>query len=226
VSLWTLKSWKTTSDKSFQRPHTLPRLLHFWEPVSSPFCQRFFIHGLVPTRHEDQRNTFVRGLTSKKRGLDHIATLSTGCRVERRPNLCAVGFLVARFSAALVLVGTRQETRLLEEWCFRKNWPNTIANYRYWPKRLNRSDQAESVLCKINAAHVQDQIRDNPLQDTMSPISEEMLWEWSAIPQEDQDLWRQLPPEQWHEQAIGAFILATLKREHALYTNAYTFLVS
>jgi len=123
---------------------------------------------------------------------------------------------------------TRQEIRLLEEWCFRKNWSNTIANYRYWPKRLNCSDQARSVPCKINTAHVQDQIIDSPLQDKLSPISDDGLWAWSAIPQTDRELWRQLPPQQWNEDpsAIGAFILATLKREHFLYLNAYRFLVS
>jgi hypothetical protein len=121
------------------------------------------------------------------------------------------------------------EDMKLAQVCFRRYFPNTIANYRYWPKRLNISDGKKRVAEKINNEHVQGQIACGPLHDCFpKDFDTELLLEWSALPKDDASLWRQLPPEEsepWSEDTIGLFTLAALKREQFLYTNAYRFLV-
>jgi Protein of unknown function DUF262 len=107
---------------------------------------------------------------------------------------------------------------------FRKNLSNSVENYRYWPKRLNRSNGNISVSGKMNTQNVSDLLLGNSLKDAFKEMDDDSLWKWSGIPTEDKDLWLQLPPTKWDEHHIGRFILATLKREHFLYANVFNFL--
>jgi len=110
---------------------------------------------------------------------------------------------------------------------FRKNFSNSVANYRYWPRRLNRSNQNKVVAVKMDVEQLKRDIEESPLEPGFGAVDEDLLWKWSAIPRKDESLWKQLPPEKWDgwdEKHIGEFMLVALKREHFLYTNAYKFL--
>jgi uncharacterized protein with ParB-like and HNH nuclease domain len=108
--------------------------------------------------------------------------------------------------------------------CLRKYFPNMIANYRYWPKRLNRYDQNKSVEEKFEIGHVKKGVEGHPLNDKFD--DENLLWKWSSIPPEDREMWKLLPPKdnKWDSELIGKFILAILKRDRFLYREAYDFI--
>lgn len=110
---------------------------------------------------------------------------------------------------------------------FRKGFPNHPANFRYWPKRLNRSDGFNGVANKMQLEQVQRTMEGHPLSKIFDIISEKELWYWSAIPIQDMDKWMQLPPDNdvWDENIVRDFILSIFKREHFLYSNAYNFVM-
>lgn len=111
--------------------------------------------------------------------------------------------------------------------CFRKNFPNLTANYRYWPKRLNRHDNNKTVLEKFDLEHLREGIANHPLEDKFNLEDlDSSIWKWSAVPIEDKEIWSQLPPNEgpWNHECIGKFFLAILKREYFLYKSAYQFI--
>jgi hypothetical protein len=114
----------------------------------------------------------------------------------------------------------------LSEGCFRKSFPNLVANYRYWPKQLNRRDRDGSVSIKFDLKDVKDAVKEHPLASKFEVDDIDCLWIWSAIPSNDKEIWLQLPPESgnWDKDVIANFFLAILKREHFLYNNAYKFI--
>jgi hypothetical protein len=167
---------------------------------------------------------------------DHIVARSRFLHIELQDAECrhAIEAMLANHPDFHVTMQMQQDISreneikfkdiILSAECFRKNFSNSIANYRYWPKRLNRSDQSRSVDEKMNVARIKNNIVDDPLQRFFSAMDNDVLWRWSAIPKEDECLWTQLPPSPWDQKHIDEFILATLKREYVLYTNAYRFL--
>ncbi|MDI1291476.1 MAG: DUF262 domain-containing protein [Methylobacter sp.] len=115
---------------------------------------------------------------------------------------------------------------ILNEECFRKNLPNMNANYRYWPKHLNRADQDCVVKDKMSLAIIVKQSGNHPLSKNFKGKQDDIGWEWSSIPLQDKSEWECLPPEDytWNAELIAKFIRIILRREYYLYRNAYLFL--
>jgi hypothetical protein len=115
---------------------------------------------------------------------------------------------------------------VLNESCFRKSVPNMNANYRYWPKHLNRADQDLVVKIKMNLAHIVENSGAHPLTKIFDGKHGDEVWAMSSIPLQDQSDWECLPPEdyKWNAELITKFIRIILKRQHYLYGNAYKFL--
>ncbi|MBI5591830.1 MAG: DUF262 domain-containing protein [Deltaproteobacteria bacterium] len=117
-------------------------------------------------------------------------------------------------------------THFVKDWCFRKNLPNITGNYRYWPKRLNRSDSNDSVTEKMSMESILESLGGHPLFGCFEQEASDISWSWSAIPQEDRANWMNLPPSDslWTADLVEQFIQVLLQREYFLYRNAYTFL--
>lgn len=112
---------------------------------------------------------------------------------------------------------------------FRKHFTHMCGNYRFWPKRLNRSDGDQTVKEKFVLDNIKKRIIGHRLKDKFNNVNLESLCEWSAILIDDFKTWQQLPPgknenDPWNKELIGKFILVTLKRERFLYENAYNFI--
>jgi hypothetical protein len=115
----------------------------------------------------------------------------------------------------------------VKEWCFRKQLPNITANYRYWPKRLNRANGNTRVSDKMSKQSILNSLDGHPLFNCFDRApSDYISWSWSAIPQENMEIWKELPPSNyvWSAELVKQFIMVLLQREYFLYSNAYNFL--
>lgn len=116
----------------------------------------------------------------------------------------------------------------LSGWYFRIRYSSNLANYRYWPKRLNRHDSDDRIAEKMHIDRVSASVAGHPLAAKIA--DEAALWRWSAIPAEDISLWRRITPERengvWDTGDIVRFVEACLKREHWLYGNCHRFVMS
>lgn len=114
-----------------------------------------------------------------------------------------------------------------DEECFRRHLPNINANFRYWPKHLNRADNNTSVESKMLYESIRENCKEHPLSEHFVQEDEESKkrpWEWSSIPLDNYKDWCSLPPKEWSADSINTFIRLLLEREHFLYGNAYEFL--
>jgi Protein of unknown function DUF262 len=120
------------------------------------------------------------------------------------------------------------EVYFVKDWCFRKQLPNITANYRYWPKRLNRANGNDIVRDKMPIQSILAFLHDHPLFNCFDEASSDnnISWSWSAIPQENITIWNELPPPNyvWSAELVEQFIMVLLQREYFLYSNAYNFL--
>lgn len=109
---------------------------------------------------------------------------------------------------------------------FRKSLPNNNANYRYWPKHLNRADKDNVVSSKMDLQGVRYKLANHPLSIKFKLAHQETVWDWSAIPIQDQQDWEMLPPDNgdWNAKLIDLFIRTLLRRQYHLYGTAYQFL--
>jgi hypothetical protein len=109
--------------------------------------------------------------------------------------------------------------------CFRRHFPNMTANFRFWPRVLNRSDQDDTVSEKFNFKNIEKVLKKHPLKDKFK--NEESLWEYSLILEDEQKkLWSALPPSLkmgWGKESIGKFFQAVITRDVELYKKVYKF---
>lgn len=118
---------------------------------------------------------------------------------------------------------------------FRKNLPNLNGNYRFWPKALNRADQNCFVIQKLPKDKILKKSKGYRYHQNFQDGVDSIGWDWSAI--ENKDDWEALPPhdtdtkgklsvkKNWGHSDVVRVITAILKREHALYANAYNYLL-
>jgi hypothetical protein len=111
---------------------------------------------------------------------------------------------------------------------FRKWLPYSIANYRYWPRKLNRCDQDKPVKEKMKADWVKSQVAGNKLEEKFKVATDDNLWEWCSISNEHRGNWASLPPQNnnWQHTEISLFFNEVVARHKYLYKNAYDFLKS
>lgn len=104
---------------------------------------------------------------------------------------------------------------------FRKNVTHMNGNYRYWPKRLNRSDQDKSVNDKMNHYNIN---KTPPYSIKFE--NNEQVYNFSAINIKNIEKWQGLPNDRknWKQKNITDFIEAILNREADLYEKAYQFI--
>jgi hypothetical protein len=99
------------------------------------------------------------------------------------------------------------------------------SNYRYWPRRLNRSDGPLGVAEKMQTNRIRDVLKGSPLLAKFGNATEATPWSWSAIAEEDRQLWAQLPPNdnRWTAETIETYLRAMSNREAQLYGAARRF---
>ena len=116
----------------------------------------------------------------------------------------------------------------LKEENFRKYLANANANYRYWPKHLNRADGKNNVKTKMKLQGVLKNLENHPLFKKFEDANQETVWKWSAVPIQFQQDWERLPPDkgEWNSDLIALFIRTLLRRQYQLYGTAYQFLTS
>jgi hypothetical protein len=110
---------------------------------------------------------------------------------------------------------------------FRLRLPNIQVNYRYWPKRLNRSDSDASVGGKMALIEIRRKLEGHSLLRVFNKEDPDIPWNWSAIPANSNNEWSKLPPEgdKWDAEAVKSFFTVLLDREFHLYRQAYDFVV-
>ena len=119
---------------------------------------------------------------------------------------------------------TIKDVRLLAD-NFRKNLPYSIANYRYWPRKLNRSDHDDEVQAKMKIDKIKITLADSKLLSKFAAASDDDLWEWCSIPAASRKSWSCLPPQRWEQKTISLFFEQVADRHEFLYNNAYDFLI-
>jgi hypothetical protein len=121
--------------------------------------------------------------------------------------------------------GLRKKTEL-HEGVFRKSLPDTSANFRYWPKHLNRADKDALVRDKMAIDSVRNKSADHPLSRKLDGVQCDTPWDWSVVPLEDKLDWESLPPDdyRWNADLVARFIRVLLRRQYQLYGSVYQFL--
>jgi hypothetical protein len=117
-----------------------------------------------------------------------------------------------------------------EEYSFRKSFPYLIGNYRYWPKELNRHDQNDPVVKKMDSLNIKTYLKqiEHPIEEKFQLSDNSSIYSLSSIPEDEINIWSELPPkdQKWTEEPIGKFFWATLSREKYLYNKIYEFIKS
>lgn len=158
---------------------------------------------------------------------DHIVPRSRFLYFENREEILRIREEIFRNGCATFFKDpSHTDKHFMRDWCFRKHLPNMGANYRYWPKRLNRADNNDTVPGKMPVQTILSRLGGHPLSRCFSQVDGDTPWIWSAIPMADREAWEKLPPadNQWTPELVEAFIGCLLRREYFLYGNAYRFL--
>jgi hypothetical protein len=171
--------------------------------------------------------TYIPALFSKGRPFDADHIVSRNRLINRHGKVITQKLVTAGVNSVIEQLTNvsdlkNEQAFVFTQDCFRKYFTNMTANYRYWPRILNRSDGDEVVKQKFTFEFVKDKLKNHPLNDKFT--NQQVLWGWSQIPEKDIELWNQLPPEEpWDENTIGNFFLAVVKRDRFLYKNVHDF---
>ena len=172
--------------------------------------------------------SYVPALYSKGRpfDLDHI--VARNCFLYK--TAIDDKMVAESITSALKLLDPRADAKYFKLTAenFRKWLPYSIANYRYWPRKLNRCDQDKPVNDKMKINWIKSELTGNKLTDKFKNETDDKLWEWCSIPSEHKVAWGKLPPKEnnWQNDDISLFFNEVVARHKYLYKKAYDFLKS